>query len=406
MQIQQTPVAQLNPYPRNSRKHSDEQIDRIKASIHEFGFTNPVLIDAQSTIIAGHARVEAAKRLSLQTVPTITLDQLTPEQVKSYVIADNRLAELSEWDDDLLRLELEEIRFEGGDLELIGFEDYFNETTASDDDFETPSEFDSISTRVVEGDIICIGEHRLVCGDSTRPEHVDLCLNGAKPFLMITDPPYGVEYDANWRNEALREDGLPSNGRAVGKVSNDNLADWSETWSLSPVSVAYVYHAGKFAGVVQKSLEDNQFIIRSQIIWAKSNFAISRGDYHWKHEPCWYAVKKGATADWIGDRKQTTVWEIGKPSASETGHSTQKPVECMSRAIANHNGDVYDPFLGSGTTMVAAHQLNRVCYGIELNPKYCQIIIDRMVALDPTLVITINGQSHGSENNNHPESPH
>lgn len=208
---------------------------------------------------------------------------------------------------------------------------------------------------------------------------------------MVTDPPYGVNYDADWRNHAARTS--PGMGNraigagAVGKVSNDDNSDWSQSWALSPSKVAYIWHAGKYASVVENSLLINDFEIRSQIIWNKNHFAISRGDYHWQHEPCWYAVKKGSKGNWAGDRKQTTVWEIDKPQKSETGHSTQKPVLCMGKPIGNHDGDVYDPFIGSGTTMVAAHQLNRKCYGMEIDPKYCQVIIDRMRKLDPGIVI-------------------
>jgi DNA modification methylase len=209
--------------------------------------------------------------------------------------------------------------------------------------------------------------------------------------LIVTDPPYGVVYDANWRNEADRANGRPIGAMATMKVNNDDNAYWSETWSLSPSKVAYVWHAGRHAKTVQESLEACEFIIRSQVIWVKNNIVISRGDYHWKHEPCWYAVKKGNKGNWAGDRKQTTVWDIDKPLKSETGHSTQKPVECMARPIKNHDGDVYDPFLGSGTTMVAAHQLNRKCYGMEIDPKYCQVIIERMRKLDPNIEIKKNG---------------
>jgi DNA modification methylase len=262
------------------------------------------------------------------------------------------------------------------------------ELEAQEDDYEIP---DVVQTDIVLGDLFEIGEHRLLCGSSTEADAVVKLLNGKEPYLMVTDPPYGVKYDADWRNDALREDGSAIGGKAVGKVQNDDKADWTEAWALSPSKVAYVYHAGVFSGTVQKSLEDCNFIIRSQIIWVKSNFAISRADYHWKHEPCWYAVKKGNKGNWASDRKQTTVWEIAKPAKSETGHSTQKPVECMAKAIANHDGDVYDPFLGSGSTMVAAHQLKRKCYGMELDPKYCQVIIDRMRKLDPNISIKKNG---------------
>jgi DNA modification methylase len=197
---------------------------------------------------------------------------------------------------------------------------------------------------------------------------------------MVTDPPYGVEYDADWRNRALRRDGTPIAGRAVGKVSNDDIADWAPAWRLFPGDVAYVWHAGRRASEVQRSLEGVGFQIRSQIVWAKNNFAIGRGDYHWQHEPCWYAVRDGKTGHWAGDRSQTTVWDIDKPMKSDTGHSTQKPVECMARPMRNNSrpgAAVYDPFCGSGTTIIAAEQLHRRAYGIEIEPKYVAVILQR-----------------------------
>ena len=177
----------------------------------------------------------------------------------------------------------------------------------------------------------------------------------------------------------------------MGKVSNDSRADWREAWSIAPASVAYVWHAGRYASIVAESLEVCDFEIRNQIIWAKDNFALSRGAYHWQHEPCWYAVKKGAKSYWIGDRSQSTLWQINSREDKGHGHGTQKPVECMARPLKNHEGDVYDPFIGSGTTMVSAHQLGRICYGMEIDPKYCQVIVDRMRKLDPDIEIKRNG---------------
>ena len=219
---------------------------------------------------------------------------------------------------------------------------------------------------------------------------------------MVTDPPYGVEYDAEWRNEVDRASIIDNRkSKAVKAVENDNEADWPATWSLSPSKVSYIWHAGKHAATVQYSLEKSDFEIRYQIIWKKPQGIFGRGHYNWQHEPCWYAVKKGSKGNWAGDKKQTTIWEIsgmspfGRSAAEgdkKTGHSTQKPVECMGRPLENHDGDVYDPFLGSGTTMVAAQQLGRVCYGMEINPEFCQIVIDRMKALNGDLVVKVNGK--------------
>jgi len=206
---------------------------------------------------------------------------------------------------------------------------------------------------------------------------VSLALAGIRPHLMVTDPPYGVEYDPDWRNRADRANGKPYGARAIGTVSNDDNADWRAAWSLFPGNIAYVWHAGRHASVVQASIEAAGFDIRSQIIWAKTRFAISRGDYHWQHEPCWYAVK--GTGHWTGDRSQTTLWTIDHQK-SETGHSTQKPVECMRRPIENNSSPgqaVYDPFVGSGTTIIAAEMTGRAAHCIEISPTYCDVAVTR-----------------------------
>jgi len=236
--------------------------------------------------------------------------------------------------------------------------------------------------------------HRVMCGDSTSAEDVGRLMGGAEPMLMVTDPPYGVEYDAGWRKEiASAED--KHKYKALGDVSNDDRADWSGAWALAQCNVAYVWHSALQASIVERTLQEAGFYIRSQIVWRKSHFAMSRGHYHWQHEPCFYAVRKGATAHWIGGRKQTTIWDILPIHAyvseeEHTGHGTQKPLECMERPIRNHEGDVYDPFLGSGTTMVAAEQTGRICYGMEIEPKYVAVTLERMagMGLEPQLTDT------------------
>lgn len=323
---------------------------------------------------------------------------LTEEEKRKLTIKDN--LQFGEWDLGELveNWDLEELESWGFEFpteeETPEDQQEFEEIEAKEDDYEAPEQ---IKIDVLDGDLIefiCSDGrvHRLICGDSRIVENIDKVLQGAKPSLLITDPPYGVEYNANWRNERLGE-----SGRATGTVENDNIADWSETWSLLPCSVAYVYHASLTAKEHQISLEKCDFEVKCVIIWVKHHFAIGRAHYHWKHEPCFYAVKKGYTAEWIGDRKQTSVWEIAKPQKNETGHSTQKPVLCMATPIKNHKGDVFDPFLGSGTTMVAADQLGRVCYGCEISPKYCQIIIDRMKKYDPLIEVKINNKPYLKE---------
>lgn len=232
------------------------------------------------------------------------------------------------------------------------------------------------------GDVWLLGRHRLVCGDSTTVESVDACLNGVKPHLMVTDPPYGVEYDATWRGKA----GHANLGKnRTGIVEHDDRADWSEAWALFPGSIVYVWHGGLMSGVVAQSLTGCGFELRSQIIWNKTVMAMGRGDYHWKHEPCWYAVR--GTGSWAGDRKQTTVWDFASPlhimsgsKEEKTPHPTQKPVECMKRPIENNSSAgqaVYEPFSGSGTTIIAGEMTGRSIHAIELNPAYVDVAIKR-----------------------------
>jgi DNA modification methylase len=377
-------VAALVPYARNSRTHSDAQVAQIAASIREFGWTNPVLIDGADGIIAGHGRLLAARKLGLTEVPCIVLDHLSETQKRALIIADNKLALNAGWDSEMLGLELQELAAEDFDMGLVGFTDdelaalLVEKTEGLTDPDETPEPpADPVS---VLGDVWVLGKHRIVCGDSTDADTVAKCLNGVTPHLMVTDPPYGVEYDADWRNKAMRTDGTAIGGRAVGKVENDDRADWSEAWALFPGDVAYVWHAGNMAHTVAESLTKTGLNIRAQIIWNKSVLVIGRGDYHPKHEPCWYAVRKGKTGHYVGGRKQTTVWDIDKPRKSETGHSTQKPVECMKRPIENNSSAgqaVYEPFSGSGTTIIAGEMTGRSIHAIELNPAYVDVAVIR-----------------------------
>jgi len=324
--------------------------------------------------------------MKLTEVPVIPCDTWTEAQVKAFRLMVNRSVAWADWDMDALALEFGDLKALDFDLTMTGFNSreidaLTLEPNAAEDD-APPLPADPVTK---PGDLYLLGPHRLLCGDSTSATDVARLMGDCKPFLMVTDPPYGVEYDANWRNEALagkpRADGKIGGGAgAIGKVLNDSQADWREAWALFSGNVAYVWHGAVQAGIVAESLNVNGFDMRMQIIWAKSHFVIGRGHYHPQHEPCWYAVRKSATANWVSDRKQTTLWQIDKPMKSETGHSTQKPVECMRRPILHHTkaGDeVYDPFLGSGTTLVAAELTGRVCYGLELDPGYCDVIVAR-----------------------------
>ena len=379
---------ELIAFDRNSRTHTPAQIDLIRASIREFGFTNPILLMGDNkTIGAGHARCLAAMGECLEKVPTITLGDLSDEQWRAYVIADNQLQITgSGWDEKLLAEEMAALSSANFDLSLLGFDiTEVDRLLGKRDGATDPEDVPPVPETPVSRlkDVWIIGDHRIICGSSTDPEDVAAVLSGVKPHLMVTDPPYGVEYDPNWRNEADRANGKAYGARAVGKVENDNRADWSEAWALFPGDVAYVWCApGPLNCAVHDSLVAAGFPPRMQIVWAKNQLVIGRGHYHAQHENLWYAVRKkaGATGHWQGDRKQSTIWQIDKPQKSETGHSTQKPVECMKRPIENNSkpGDlVYEPFSGSGTTIIAGQMTGRRVLAVELNPLYVDVAVTR-----------------------------
>ena len=317
---------------------------------------------------------------------------LSAAQKRALAIADNKLALNAGWDDELLRLELGELGLEGFDLSLIGFSDLELKDILADrtEGLTDPDDVPEVQAEAVTvlGDVWLLGRHRLVCGDSTDAGVVEAVLGGVKPHLMVTDPPYGVDYDPAWRSApgvaaSIRH---PKKG-AVGKVENDGRADWSDAWGLFSGDVAYVWHGAIHVASVAESLLVSGFDVRTQIIWVKDQFVISRGHYHPQHEPCFYAVRQSATGHWVGDRKQSTVWAIqngrgaaGNTDDGRTGHSTQKPVECMRRPIENnssHGQAVYDPFVGSGTTIIAAEMTGRACHAIEISPQYVDVTIRR-----------------------------
>jgi DNA modification methylase len=376
------PLASLVPYAANARTHSSAQLDQIAASIREFGFVNPVLIDETGGIIAGHGRLMAATKLGFADVPTICLPHLTPAQRRAYVLADNQLALNAGWNAKLLASELVGLSETEIDLSLIGFSDREldrflqerNLAAGRTDENALPEHSEVAVAR--RGEVWFLGRHRLMCGDATADADVALLLGSVRPHLMVTDPPYGVNYDASWRHRA----GVNQSAR-VGLVANDHNADWTEAWKRFSGDVTYVWHAALHAIEVAESLRACGFELRAHIVWAKPSLVLGRGDYHWQHEPCWYAVRKGATGHWTGDRTQTTLWSIGTTVEDvATTHSTQKPVEAMRRPIQNNSAPgqaVYEPFCGSGTTLIAAEQTGRACYAMEIDPTYVDMSIRR-----------------------------
>ena len=382
LEVQSWPLARLLPSPRNARTHGKTQVAEIAASIRNFGFTNPILVGPDGDVVAGHGRLAAAQLLGLTQVPVIVLSNLSETQRRQLMLADNRIALNAGWDAELLKLELQDLNTLGADLSLLGFADdelaqALNRGLAAGltDEDESPEVADTATSQ--PGDLWCLGEHRVICGDCTDPKVVAALFGEEAPLLMATDPPYGVAYDPAWRHRA----GVNKSKRR-GKVANDEQADWSAAWKLFKGDVAYVWHGALHATTVAASLEGCGFTIRAQIIWAKERLVIGRGDYHWMHEPCWYAVRN--KGHWAGDRKQTTLWSISSRfQDAETRHGTQKPVECMRRPILNNSkiGEtVYDPFLGSGTTVIAAETTRRKCLGVEIDPSYVDVIIRRWEA--------------------------
>ena len=379
--VEAWPVARLIPYARNPRRN-DEAVDRMCAAIREFGFRIPVVARSDGTVVDGHLRLKAAQRLGLPEVPVAVADDLSETQIKAFRLLANRSASWAEWDNELLALELKDLQDAGYDLGFTGFDAGELKGLMDDGPANGLTDEDAVPEPPADpvtkpGDLWVLGEHRLLCGDATVATDVERLLAGARPHLLVSDPPYGVEYDPTWRNEA----GVSATKR-TGKVANDDRADWREAWALFPGDVAYVWHAAIHATTVAESLVACGFDIRAQIVWSKSRFALGRGDYHWQHEPCWYAVKRGTRSHWQGARDQSTLWSIAPAGAEDaaTPHGTQKPVEAMRRPIVNNSerGDlIYEPFSGSGTTLIAAETVGRRCLAMELDPAYCDVIVRR-----------------------------
>lgn len=417
------PIVDLVPRASNSRTHSAAQIDQLCALMLEHGWTTAVLVDEEDVLIAGHGRVLAAAQLLARghdrfaQAPVTTATGWTDAQKRAYVIADNQVATLAGWNEKLLGSELRELEGLGVDMGLIGFgqADLRRLMRGSGGGLTNPDEAPEAPESPVSrlGDMWVLGDHVIRCGSSTSPDDVAALLDGREPQLMVTDPTYGVEYDPNWRSKATGQ-----KVRATGLVLNDDRADWREAWALFPGAVAYVWHGALHAGTVQASLEAEGFEMRSQIIWVKDRFALSRGHYHWRHEPAWYAVRKGRKADWRGGRKRDTVWRVdglpddraaevvaileehgAEPTVWEipmtvddgsTGHGTQKPVECMRRPMEANSAEgdwVYEPFSGSGSSIIAGEQSGRRVLAMELSPAYVDVAVRRWEAFTGALAV-------------------
>jgi DNA modification methylase len=392
MEIREIAIRDIRPAPYNPRKDlrpGDPEYQKLQEVIGHFDLVQPLVWNKRTeNLVAGHQRLKILKRRGDLTVQVVVVD-LDEHEEKALNIALNNVK--GDWDETKLSEVLQELRCADFDLALTGFsveelDKLLAPLTIGQTDEDTVPEPVWQPVTIV-GDEWLLGRHRLRCGDATNVRNVQSLLNGEIPNIMITDPPYGVKYDADWRNRAL----IKAN-RSTGPVLNDDRADWRQALLLYPGPVVYLWHAGTKAHIVGQSLEAAGFCIRSQIVYVKPHFCIGRGHYHVQHEPCYYAVRTGETADWQGDRKQTTVWEIHngwsqgaprKPEDARTVHSTQKPVECMRRPLLNHTRigeSAYDPFGGSGTSLIAAETCGRICYAMELNPIYVDVTIRRWEA--------------------------
>lgn len=369
-QIENISVDKLIPYVNNARTHDDSQVSQIAASIKEFGFNNPILIDENDGIIAGHGRLMAAKKLGLQEVPTIKLSHLSEVQRKAYILADNRLALNAGWDNELLSLELKELDTEI-DLTLLGFDaDELNAllnpielTDGLTDEDDVPEVPDEPITKV--GDIYQLGNHRLMCGDSTSIDAVERLMDWQKADMVFTDPPYGVDY------------------KGINNDSRDGLEDLLRAVFANYIATAksgaaiYCFHSDKCADLFHKVFREF-FHFSSMIIWAKNSLTLSQTDYQSQHEPCLYGWMDNGSHSWYSDRKQTSVWQFNKEKV--VGHTTPKPVALVEKAINNSSksGDlIIDLFGGSGSTLIASEKIGRCSRLMELDPKYCDVIVKR-----------------------------
>ena len=381
-EMQLVPIAKLVPYVNNARTHSTEQIKKLRSSLREFGFINPVIIDRDYGVIAGHGRILAAKEEGIKEVPCIFADHLTEAQKKAYIIADNCMAMDAGWDEELLRVEIEALQGMDFDPLLTGFDEkelaalFDDGAEAKDDEFDVDEELEKpVFSKT--GDVWTLGRHRLVCGDSTKAETYEVLMQGKKANLVVTDPPYNVNYEGS-----------------AGKIKNDNMAAEKfyqflldaftnmEKVMAEDASI-YVFHADTEGLNFRRAFTDAGFYLSGCCIWKKPSLVLGRSPYQWQHEPVLYGWKKNGKHQWYSDRKQTTIWEFEKPRKN-ADHPTMKPIPLLAYPITNSsmsNTLILDPFGGSGSTLIACEQTDRSCCTIELDEKYCDVIVKRYVEL-------------------------
>lgn len=378
-EMQLVPIAKLVPYQNNARTHSPAQIQKLRSSLREFGFINPVLIDRDYGVIAGHGRMEAARAEGIPEVPCVFVDHLTDAQKKAYILADNRMALDAGWDEEMLKIELSGLQDLGYDLELTGFDaaelsDFFGTDDAKEDDFDVDAELQK-PTFSKAGDVWKLGKHTLICGDATKQETYDALLGDAKVNLVLTDPPYNVNYEGS-----------------AGKIKNDNMAADKfyqfllDAFTCMEKSMAtdasiYIFHADTEGLNFRRAFADAGFYLSGCCIWKKQSLVLGRSPYQWQHEPVLFGWKKKGKHQWYTGRKETTIWEFDKPKKNGD-HPTMKPIPLLAYPITNSsmsNTLVLDPFGGSGSTLIACEQTDRSCYTIELDEKFCDVIVKRYI---------------------------
>ena len=373
-------IDRLVPYARNARTHSKEQIIQLRASLREFGFVNPVIVDKELNVIAGHGRILAAKEEGITEIPCVFAEHLTEAQKRAYILADNRLAMNAGWDAEMLAVELSDLQGSDFDISLLGFDDAeLNKLLGGledvkDDDFDVDAELKKPAI-TKPGDLWILGKHRLVCGDSTKEDTFSLLMDGKLANLVVTDPPYNVNYEGT-----------------AGKIQNDNMADGKfyqflfDAFVLTEKAMArdasiYVFHADTEGLNFRRAFSDAGFYLSGTCIWKKQSLVLGRSPYQWQHEPILFGWKKSGKHAWYADRKQTTIWEFEKPKKN-TDHPTMKPIPLIAYPVVNSSMSgciVLDPFGGSGSTLIACEQTDRVCYTVELDEKYCDVIVKRYI---------------------------
>lgn len=381
--MQLVPVSKLVPYVNNARTHSPEQVMKLRSSLREFGFINPIIIDRDYGIIAGHGRILAAKEEGITEVPCVFVDYLTEAQKKAYILADNRMAMDAGWDEELLRVEIEALQGEAFDVSLTGFDemelaDLFkdgSDSGAEDDDYDLSAALEKAAF-VERGDIWTVGRHRLMCGDATSAKDVAALMDDRKANLILTDPPYGVSFKSS-SGLTIQNDSMKNEEFYNFLLSAfENMAD-----HLEKGGAAYVFHADTEGLNFRRAFIDAGFHLAGCCIWVKDSLVLGRSDYQWQHEPVLYGFMQNGKHPWYSDRKQTTIWNFAKPKRN-ANHPTSKPLDLLGYPIGNstqENAIVIDTFGGSGSTLMACEQINRTCCTMELDEKYASVILRRYV---------------------------